>query len=59
MSSIGLISENDNSTVLVEYNPLKRVEKSFQSEDALEQELIKSKVYLKRMCNQEDYKELS
>ena len=59
MSSIGLISENDNSTVLVEYNPLKRVEKSFQSEDALEQELIKSKVYLKRICNQEDYKELS
>ena len=42
MSSIGLISENDNSTVLAEYTGLNRVATSFQSEDALEKELIKT-----------------
>ena len=40
MSSIGLISENDNSTVLAEYTGLNRVATSFQSEDALEKEWI-------------------
>ena len=40
MSNIGLISENDNSTVLAEYVGLNRVATSFQSEDALEKELI-------------------
>ncbi len=44
MSSIGLISENDNSTVLAEYTGLNRVATSFQSEDALEKELIKTLV---------------
>lgn len=44
MSSIGLISENDNSTVLAEYKGLNRETKSFQSEDALEKELIKTLV---------------
>ena len=39
MSSIGLISENDNSTVLAEYIGLNRVVTSFQSEDALEKYL--------------------
>ena len=40
MNNIGLISENDNSTVLAEYTGLNRVATSFQSEDALEKELI-------------------
>ena len=44
MSSIGLISENDNSTVLTEYTGLNKVATSFQSEDALEHELIKTLV---------------
>ena len=44
MSSIGLISENDNSTVLAEYTGLNRVATSLQSEDALEKELIKTLV---------------
>ena len=44
VSSIGLISENDNSTVLAEYTGLNRVATSFQSEDALEKELIKTLV---------------
>ena len=44
MSSIGLISENDNSTVLAEYTGLNRVATSFQSEDASEKELIKTLV---------------
>ena len=44
MSSIGLISENDNSTVLAEYTGLNRVAASFQSEDSLEKELIKTLV---------------
>ena len=40
MTSIGLISENDNSTVLAEYTKLNRVSTSFQSEAYLEKELI-------------------
>ena len=44
MSSISLISENDNSTVLAEYKGLNRVTTSYQSEDALEKELIKTLV---------------
>ena len=36
VSSIGLISENDNSTVLAEYTGLNRVTTSYQSEEALE-----------------------
>ena len=46
MTNIGLISENDNSTVLAEYTGLNRVATSFQSEDALEKELIKTLVEL-------------
>ena len=42
MNSIGLISENDNSTVLAEYQGLNRNETFYQSEDALEKELIKT-----------------
>lgn len=42
MTNISLISENDNSTVLAEYKGLNRESKSFQSEDALEKELIKT-----------------
>ena len=44
MSSIGLISENDNSTVLAEYKALDRVATSYQSEAALEKELINTLV---------------
>ena len=44
MTNIGLISENDNSTVLAEYKGLNRVATSYQSEDALEKELIKTLV---------------
>ena len=44
MSSISVMSENDNSTVLAEYTGLNRVATSFQSEDALEKELIKNLV---------------
>ena len=44
MINIGLISENDNSTVLAEYKPLDRVATSFQSESALEKELINTLV---------------
>ena len=57
MSSIGLISENDNSTVLTEYTGLNRVATSFQSEDALEKELIKTLVeqgYKRLYINSED-----
>ena len=57
MSSIGLISENDNSTVLAEYTVLNRVATSFQSEDALEKELIKTLVeqgYERLNINSED-----
>lgn len=44
MNNIGLISENDNSTVLAEYKALDRVVTSFQSESALEKELINTLV---------------
>ena len=44
MTSIGLISENDNSTVLAEYTKLNRVSTSFQSEASLEKELINTLV---------------
>lgn len=44
MTNIGLISENDNSTVLAEYKPLNKVETSYQSEDQLENELIRTLV---------------
>ena len=57
MSSIGLISENDNSTVLAEYTGLNRVATSFQSEDALEKELIKTLIeqgYERLYINSED-----
>lgn len=57
MSSIGLISENDKSTVLAEYKGLNRVITSFQSEDALEKELIKTLVeqgYERLNINSED-----
>ena len=57
MSSISLISENDNSTVLAEYKGLNRVATSFQSEDALEKELIKNLVeqgYERLNINSED-----
>ena len=57
MSSIGLISENDNSTVLAEYKGLNKIETSFQSEDALEKELIKTLVeqgYERLNINSED-----
>lgn len=40
MTNINLISENDNSTVLAEYKALDRVSTSYQSEAALEKELI-------------------
>ena len=57
MSSIGLISENDNSTVLAEYTGLNRVATSFQSEDALEKELINTLIeqgYERLAINSED-----
>ena len=44
MNNIGLISENDNSTVLAEYRALDRVATSFQIESALEKELINTLV---------------
>ncbi len=44
MTNIGIISENDNSTVLAEYKGLNRVATSFQSEAALEKELINTLV---------------
>lgn len=57
MTNIGLISENDNSTVLSEYKGLNRVVTSYQSEDALEKELIKTLVeqgYERLNINSED-----
>ena len=42
MSNISLISENDNSTVLAEYQGLNRTATYYQSESALEEELIKT-----------------
>ena len=44
MTNIGLISENDNSTVLAEYTGLNRIATSYQSESALEKELINTLV---------------
>ena len=44
MSNISIMSESDNSTVLAEYQGLNRVATSFQSEAALEKELIKTLV---------------
>ena len=46
MSNIGLISENDNSTVLAEYTVLNKTATHYQSEDALEKELINTLVEL-------------
>lgn len=57
MTDIGLISENDNSTVLAEYKGLNREITSFQSEDALEKEFIKTLVeqgYERLNINSED-----
>ena len=57
MNNISVISENDNSTVLAEYHGLNRVATSFQSEDALEQELIetlKEQGYERLDINSED-----
>ena len=42
MTNISIMSENDNSTVLAEYQGLNRNETFYQSEDALEKELIKT-----------------
>ena len=44
MTNISIISENDNSTVLTEYKGLKIDSISYQSEDDLEKELIKTLV---------------
>ena len=44
MNNISIISENDNSTVLTEYKGLKIDSISYQSEDDLEKELIKTLV---------------
>ena len=57
MSNISMLSENDNSTVLAEYQGLNRVATYYQSEDALEQELIKTLVeqgYERLTINSED-----
>ena len=57
MSNISMLSENDNSTVLAEYQGLNRVATYYQSEDALEQELIKTLVeqgYERLNINSED-----
>ena len=42
MTNISIMSENDNSTVLAEYQGLNRNETFYQSEDDLEKELIKT-----------------
>ena len=44
MTSLSMMSENDNSTVLTEYKGLNKIETSYQSEEALEKELIKTLV---------------
>ena len=57
MSNISIMSENNNSTVLAEYQGLNRVATYYQSEDALEQELIKTLVeqgYERLTINSED-----
>lgn len=57
MSNISIMSESDSSTVLAEYQGLKKVTTYYQSEDALEQELIKTLVeqgYERLTINSED-----
>ena len=57
MTNISIMSENDNSTVLAEYKGLNKIETSFQNEDALEKELIKTLVeqgYERLNINSED-----
>ena len=44
MTSISIMSENDNSTVITEYKGINRVETTYQSEEALEKEFIKTLV---------------
>ena len=46
MSKISMLSENDNSTVLAEYTVLNKSATHYQSEDALEKELINTLVEL-------------
>ena len=41
-NKINVISENMDSTVVCEYIPLERKDSSFQSEDQLEKELIRT-----------------
>ena len=57
MNNISIMSDNDNSTVLAEYKGLNKIETSYQSEDALEKELIKTLVeqgYERLNINSED-----
>ena len=57
MTNINMLSENDNSTVLALYQGLNRTATYYQSEDALEQELIKTLVeqgYERLTINSED-----
>ena len=57
MNNIGLITENDNSTVLAEYKGLDRNSSYYQSEDDLEKELIKTLIdvgYERLKINSED-----
>lgn len=42
MREFNVIGESNNSTVVSEYNRIERKSESYQSEDALEQELISS-----------------
>ena len=54
---MNIITENDNSTVLTEYQGLNRVATYYQSEDDLEQELIKTLIeqgYERIYINNED-----
>ena len=44
MTNLSMMSENDNSTVLTEYKGLNKTETFYQSEAALEKELIKTLV---------------
>ena len=57
MNNLGIMSENDNSTVLAEYKGLNKIETAYQSEDALEKEFIKTLVeqaYERLNINSED-----
>ena len=57
MNSLNIMSENDNSTVLAEYKVLNKIEISYQSENVLEKELIKTLVeqgYERLNINSED-----